>query len=97
MDINNTDDVVNLWTKLIKKYGVRPALAKAKEELAELIVAISHLECGKGSKFDVMDEVVDVQMQLEKITVMLKEDKYTKFYMSQRRKKYNYLGSILDE
>lgn len=47
---------------------------KILEELAELQVALTHYELGKTGKEEVLDEVADVSIQLDKIVVMLEND-----------------------
>jgi len=94
MDVNSVEEIKLLWEKRNKLDGIHKALRKVKEELAELTVAISHLEDGKSCRFKVMDEIVDVQLQLERLMVIFNETKYQEFYVKQRKKKYEWIDSI---
>jgi hypothetical protein len=96
VDINNTEEIEKLWKERLRLDGKAKCFRKAKEELAELSVAIAHFEDGKGSMVDVMDEVADVHMQLEKLFYLV-SDKNKKIYLKQRQKKYNMLESMTYE
>ena len=94
MDIKNNRKLSELWQARIMLDGNAKSLRKVKEELAELIVAISHLEDGRGSFYEVFDEVADVTLQIDKLVVLAKDKKYRLFCNKQIQKKYDYLESI---
>lgn len=91
MDIENFTEIHELWKERVRLDGKDKALRKAKEELSELLVAISHYEDGKENEYRILDEMVDVSLQCEKLIVMFDKNDFT---AKQRQKKYDYLESI---
>jgi len=63
----------SILQRAIDKYGNDDQLNMAKEELAELIVAISHYQRGRLSKesAEIIAEIVDVYIMLEQIKMIL--------------------------
>jgi len=58
----------------IEKWGVPHQLNKLKEELAELIVAVSHWEQRRIAIGDVVVELVDVTIMLGQLGAILSKD-----------------------
>ena len=54
-----------IYDKLIKKYGIDSQLGILQEELAELIVEISHYK--RNRKSSIPEEIADVEIMLEQI------------------------------
>ena len=54
-----------IYDKLIKKYGIDNQLGILQEELAELIVAVSHYK--RNRKSNIPEEIADVEIMLEQI------------------------------
>jgi NTP pyrophosphatase (non-canonical NTP hydrolase) len=63
-----------LMKDLLYHDGRNKYISKIVEELSELSVAILHYEQGRNVAIDVMAEVADVGIQLEKIIALLRED-----------------------
>jgi NTP pyrophosphatase (non-canonical NTP hydrolase) len=62
------------FKKIIEKYGVKNQIEMAKEELAELIVALSHKERGRIPLEYVIEEIADVTIMLEQLKVIYDVD-----------------------
>lgn len=61
-------DDVDLAVAAVEAWGRDAQLAQAQEELAELIVALSHYRrARKGSRAEVLTELLDVDMMLSQI------------------------------
>lgn len=58
----------------IAKWGKEHQLKLVKEELAELIVAISHWERGRADIGKVVTEMVDVTIMLGQVAIIIADD-----------------------
>jgi hypothetical protein len=59
----------------LEAFGVDAQLAQAQEELAELIVVISHLRRGRiGHPMGLRDEIADVEIMLEQLRYLVDDD-----------------------
>ena len=63
-----------LYKHAVEKWGEGFQLRQAKEECAELIVAISHWERGRIQAVDVIEEMVDVQLILNQLRYIFAVD-----------------------
>lgn len=64
------------YEQAILKWGESSQIKQCKEELAELIVALSHWERGRALKEDVIEEMVDVEIMLEQMKVIFENENY---------------------
>lgn len=58
------------YTKLIQKHGAQAQIKQAIEEMAELMVAMSHWPRGKCSLIDIHHEVAAVHNMMEQLCVV---------------------------
>lgn len=73
--MNYNDEFLRLVAKRVETHGVNAQLNMVKEELAELIVAISHLERNrKSGEWDVFIELADVEFMLAQLKYILQRD-----------------------
>jgi NTP pyrophosphatase (non-canonical NTP hydrolase) len=63
--------LTDVCAEALKRYGAPAQVNMTKEECAELIVALSHFERGRGSKAEIAEEIADVAIMLEQMTLML--------------------------
>ncbi len=61
---------MNVYSDAIIKYGEEHQINIAQEEMAELIVALSHYQRGRASIQDVASELADVQIMLEQMKII---------------------------
>lgn len=57
---------MNIYRKLVKKYGILSQLMKMIEEITELVVALA-----KENKEEIIEELVDVSIMIEQFREML--------------------------
>jgi NTP pyrophosphatase (non-canonical NTP hydrolase) len=62
-----SDRIGEVCKRAIERYGESDQLDLAKEECAELIVALSHYQRGRCRMREVVDEVADVTIMLEQV------------------------------
>jgi phosphoribosyl-ATP pyrophosphohydrolase len=60
-----TTEQIAILTKAVKHYGIDSQIDKAKEELAELIVALC-----KGDTDSIQEEMADVEIMLAQLKIM---------------------------
>ena len=60
--------------KVIERYGVKNQINMAKEELAELIVALSHKERARVPIDSVIEEMADVTIMIEQLKLIYNID-----------------------
>jgi len=58
------------YEKLINHFGIKKQIAKAREEMAELIVMLYHWEDKKVSEKKVISEIADVQIMIDQLTTI---------------------------
>lgn len=63
-------DKQELYKQALEVYGMELQVDIAKEEFAELIVAISHYHRGKAMKDEVISELADCIIMLEQLVSM---------------------------
>jgi len=61
----------DVMSKAIIRYGTKAQLEKAIEEAGELVVAISHYQCDKVMKSDVLDECADNIIMAHQVATIL--------------------------
>lgn len=61
----------DLFIKASALWGIGFQFEMAKEELAELIVSISHYQRGKENQPNLVKEIVDVQILINQLRAML--------------------------
>jgi len=61
--------------RAVKKFGVDNQIIKAVEELSELIVALLKYRDKRINERDVIDEIADVKIMCEQLTVIFGADK----------------------
>jgi hypothetical protein len=62
----------DLCIAAVHLYGERAQLRKVKEELCELVVAVSHWEEKReGATDEVLEEIADVEIMLEQLKVIV--------------------------
>lgn len=88
----------SIYKRAIEKYGFEAQLRVAQEELAELIVAISHyIRRREGSFLELCSEIADVEIMLKQIKgavlIGLDKDKV----MSFKRKKITRLKKRIED
>lgn len=66
--IEKTGD--KIFRKALETFGKQTQLSVVKEELAELIVAISHYERNRIGALDLMTEIADVRIMLRQLVLM---------------------------
>lgn len=66
-----TPDQEETFRKALAMWGKHAQLNKAKEECAELIVAISHHECRGQSVLNIIEEMADVSIMIDQLIIML--------------------------
>ena len=64
----------DVYKKAVDAWGEDDQFRQAKEECAELIVAISHWQRGRISVDEVITEMVDVQLMINQLRYILIED-----------------------
>lgn len=73
--IENDGKVVNIYEEALKLWGTLRQVAKANEELGELIVAMSHYFYeGKIDKDDVATEIADVEIICCQLRLLIGND-----------------------
>lgn len=90
---------VNDYTELRMKFGEESVMDKVKEELSELLVALFHNKLGKATSYEVVEEMIDVEMQLQKLWFQYIEGKpnMIQFYGMMKAKKEKQLMEIIYE
>ncbi len=69
-----TTQVRNLYLEAIEKWGDEAQLDKAIEECAELILAIQHRKIHRATNEHVIEEVADVQILMDQLSIIFNED-----------------------
>lgn len=72
---------------IINHYGNENQIDKAKEEAAELIVALSHYRDGKASKKQVIDELADVYIMTQQLKIIFNCELETNKRIAQKLKR----------
>lgn len=70
--------------KAIRKYGKEHQIKMAIEEMAELIVELSHYN--RGRKHHVEEEIADVRLALSHLGFLFGEDKIEKEYQRKTKR-----------
>lgn len=71
-----TEEIENLYLKAIRRFGYSAQMHMAIEEMAELTNALMKYERDRTSYRDIEEEIADVYIMLEQLTLMYssKED-----------------------
>lgn len=69
----NIAAIKRLYQDTIKKWGEKPQVEMAIEEMAELILALRHYDRGRISGQEVISEIADVQIMMAQLAVMYGE------------------------
>lgn len=85
---------IETCNKALECFGARQQLAFAKEELAELIVAISHYERGRDvMKLDLSEETADVLICIQQLIIAADIEAQVDIQMERKTDRLNQLIS----
>jgi len=82
---------VEIYEKAIMHWGINPQINMAKEELAELIVAISHYQRERNGIESLISELADVEIVLKQLKLIIgisEQDIDTERFIKLERLKY---------
>lgn len=65
----------NIYASYIEKNGSDSTILKAVEELSELSHALMHFRKSKATEDEVIKEIVDVQIECEKLSILFNKNK----------------------
>ena len=68
---------MNIYEQALKAWGATAQLGMVQEECAELIKAINKYWRGKACKADVIEECVDVELMINQMRELFKDDMNT--------------------
>ncbi len=84
---------MNIYGRAINEWGISAQLDMVTEECAELIKAINKYKRGKGTKEELIEECVDVELMLNQMKEYFKLD--VDLWWEIRRRKIKYLAELL--
>lgn len=64
----------NLYLETINTFGLPNQIEKALEELSELTLALHHYKEGKIERVAVIEEIADVTIMMEQLTIIFGKD-----------------------
>jgi NTP pyrophosphatase (non-canonical NTP hydrolase) len=79
---------------LIEHHGEEAQLRQTIEELAELIVEISHYQRGRISVLGLRDEIADVEIMLEQLIYLVDAEDPDAMDRTRRRKRAKAVASV---
>jgi len=68
---------VNIYEEALVVWGVKSQIAKASEELGELLVAMHHWNEGKCLSVDLAEEVADVEIMCNQLRKLVGDELVT--------------------